>query len=146
VRYGARLADGRLADGRLVVADGDSRTLRFFGADGTLQRTSGRVGSGSGEFRSITYMSRWRGDSVLVWDVPQRRLSVFDDAGAFARSFALVTDSAPPFGNVHGVFEDGSMYASGFFNFPSGDARSSMTSRARCTTPMPPRSSSRSIE
>ncbi len=116
VRYGVRLDDGRV-----VVADGDSRTLRFFGADGALQHTTGRAGGGPGEFRSITYMSRWRGDSVLVWDVQQRRLSVFDDAGVFTRSFALLTDSTTPFGNVHGVFEDGSMYASGFSSFPSGD-------------------------
>lgn len=116
VRYGVRLGDGRL-----VVADGDSRTLRFFGADGALQHTTGRDGSGPGEFRSITYMNRWLGDSVLVWDVQQRRLSVFDQTGAFARSSALVTDSTTPFGNVHGVFEDGSLYASGFSTFPSGE-------------------------
>jgi len=128
VRYGVRLGDGRL-----VVADGDSRTLRFFGADGALQHTAGRVGAGPGEFRSITYMARWPGDSVLVWDVQQRRLSLFDAAGAFARSFALVTDSTSRFGNVHGVFEDGSMYASGFSAFPSGDGP--QPGRQQATTP-----------
>jgi hypothetical protein len=130
----SRVRDGaRLGDGRLVVADGDSRTLRYFGADGALQHTAGRAGAGPGEFRSITYMNRWLGDSVLVWDVQQRRLSVFDESGTFARSFALVTDSTTPFGNVHGVFGDGSMYASGFSAFPSGDGP--QPGRQQATTP-----------
>lgn len=115
VRYGVRFTDGRLA-----IADGDSRTLRVFAPDGTLQHVGGRDGAGPGEFRGITYMNRWLGDSVLVWDVQQRRLSVFDDTVAFVRSFALQTDSTTPFGNVQGVFADGSMYATGFSTFPGG--------------------------
>ncbi len=104
----------RLEDGRIVVADGDSRTLRFFDAEGASLGVTGRQGGGPGEFRDISFMSRWPGDSILVWDLQQRRLSLHDDQGTLVRTFAPATSTDVPFGNVRGVFGDGSMLATGF--------------------------------
>ncbi len=42
----------RLADGRIVVADGGAAQIRVYGADGTLVVTHGRKGEGPGEFQT----------------------------------------------------------------------------------------------
>ncbi len=77
----------RLSDGRIVVADGGSRQLRFFSAQGRHLTSTGREGGGPGEFAGITWMGVAAGDSVLVWDAEAARLSVFTPQGVFARAF-----------------------------------------------------------
>ncbi len=109
VRHGVRMADGRV-----IVADGDSRSLRIHAADGAPLASVGRAGGGPGEFRGISSLSRWPGDSLLAWDIQQRRLTLFDDQGNLGRTFALATSTDVPFGNVQGVFADGSMLTTGF--------------------------------
>ncbi len=104
----------RLADGRFVVADGDSRTIRFFDGEGAPLNRVGAQGGGPGEFREISYMSRWPGDSILTWDIPQRRLTLLAGDGSLVRSFAFATTTDVPFANVRGVFGDGSMLTAGF--------------------------------
>jgi hypothetical protein len=111
----ARVRHGTVfTDGHFVVADGDSRSLRFHASDGALLTAVGRAGGGPGEFQDISSLSRWPGDSLLAWDLQQRRLTVFDARGTMARSFALSTTAEVPFGNVQGAFADGSMLTIGF--------------------------------
>lgn len=64
VRIGARLrgADdmlfrvrgaARLSDRRIVVANGGTQEIRFYAADGRLERSAGGEGEGPGEFASV---------------------------------------------------------------------------------------------
>jgi hypothetical protein len=77
----------RLSDGRIVVADGGSRQLRFFSAEGRHLASAGRDGGGPGEFQQLSWVGVSAGDSVLAWDAEGARLSVFDSTGRFVRAF-----------------------------------------------------------
>jgi len=79
----------RLSDGRLVVANASSNEIRVFDATGKHLHTSGRAGSGPGEYQSIGGILLGAGDSLLVSDIPVRRLTVLDGDGNVGRSFSL---------------------------------------------------------
>lgn len=79
----------RLSDGRLVVANASSNEIRVFDGTGKHLHTSGRAGSGPGEYQSIGGILLGPGDSVLVSDIPVRRLTVLDGDGNVGRSFSL---------------------------------------------------------
>ncbi|MCH7935442.1 MAG: hypothetical protein IIC36_15735, partial [Gemmatimonadetes bacterium] len=79
----------RFPDGRTAVLDFLTREIRIFGRDGQHILTFGREGDGPGEFRGPARMSVVHGDSVVVWDLDGRRISVFSDRGDFGRSFAF---------------------------------------------------------
>ncbi len=79
----------RLSDGRIVVADGGSEELRYFDSDGTFLKRVGRRAEGPGEFMSLAYVGKMRGDSVVTYDSRLQRLQVFDPDGVYARSLAL---------------------------------------------------------
>ena len=82
----------RLAEGSIVV--GDRRGLRWFDPRGAWVRSVGREGSGPAEVRQIDLLGHF-GDSVLVYDGGQRRISVFDSGGAYGRATATLShDSA----------------------------------------------------
>ncbi|MCL4864355.1 MAG: 6-bladed beta-propeller [Gemmatimonadales bacterium] len=76
----------RLADGRIVVADGDSKQLRWFDAEGRYLHHVGRKGEGPGEFRGVMHLIAWPGDTIAVLDPGLLRLSLFDLDGEFVRS------------------------------------------------------------
>lgn len=92
------VAATRLADGRIVVADGPAGRVRFFTPAGTLQRTVGRSGRGPGEFVAISWLGRCAADSVFAWDFAQQRLSVITAQGEIVRQTRIPTDpsQAPP--------------------------------------------------
>ena len=75
----------RLSDGRIVVADGGSQQLRYFGPTGTFLFKVGRQGNGPGEFSALWSVARTGGDSILVWDRRSRRISAFTSDGQLAR-------------------------------------------------------------
>ncbi len=95
----------RLPDGRIVLANGGSKELRWYGPDGVYLRAVGSEGEGPGEFRELFSVTRLA-DSLLAWDWRQRRASLFDLEGNYARSFAPRSEG---FANVSGVFADGSL-------------------------------------
>lgn len=114
-----------LADGTLVIADGASRQLRFFSHDGQFVSSIGRAGQGPGEFRSITDIWDWPGDSVAVWDRSLVRLSVYSSAGVLGRtqtyakgeSLAPGVSGAPvAVPNALGFYSDGTLAA--YFTVP----------------------------
>jgi hypothetical protein len=78
-----------LSDGTMVVANAGTRELRFYNNAGRLLRAVGRDGAGPGEFRYLRSAARLRGDSVVAWDPPQRRLTYFDAQGAVVATQAL---------------------------------------------------------
>ncbi len=111
----------RLADGRVVVADGEALTIRFFSPDGALLRTAGGAGSGPGEFRGIRSIFP-AGDSLVAVDLDLRRISLFDLDGRFARVRNLQTVGAGAFPPVPiGRLADGRFIAYEPPTFSTGD-------------------------
>jgi hypothetical protein len=99
----------RRADGGIVVANGGSNEIRFYDASGRHLRSVGREGEGPGEFRSLGWIQRMPGDSLLAYDFQNRRLSVFDPAGEFVRSFQTEPLAENQFPQVSGLLPDGSL-------------------------------------
>jgi hypothetical protein len=85
----------RLSDGTLVVANGGSREIRYYDSAGRHRHTTGRSGAGPGEYRNISYMRRIAGDSVLVFDALNRRITVLDANGAHVRDMSTVAPVVP---------------------------------------------------
>lgn len=79
----------QLADGSLAVANGGSSEIRFYDASGAHKLTSGREGSGPGEYAGIAGMWRTPADSLVVLDIMVRRLTVLGPDGGVGRSFHL---------------------------------------------------------
>lgn len=87
--YFGRLGDARwLADGTIAVADRQADRVFVFGQDGRLLRTLGRSGSGPGEFTNIRGLYP-KGDSLLVHDLGQDRLTLFAPHGRVVRTVPL---------------------------------------------------------
>ena len=95
-----------LSGGRLAIALAGSHQIRIYDSSGTVLHTSGRTGSGPGEFTMLGGLWAGPGDSLLVMDVMIRRLSVLDPAAAFQRSFSLGSASGS-FAPVNGKIEMG---------------------------------------
>jgi len=117
----------RFDDGRVAVADGGGLRVRFFGPDGSSVQPAGagpqevgREGEGPGEFRHLSAMMRWPGDSLLVWDQQLRRVSIFDHQGGLGRTFGLEVTERVPFAHPRGIFADASILAGGFTQTPAG--------------------------
>lgn len=112
-----------LSDGRLVIANGGSAELRFYGPDGEYAGSVGGKGEGPGEFIAIQRADLLRGDSILVSDVRARRLSLFDSHGAFVSDVRLLpgADQAA-FTISSGALEDGRVVTvSAPFRFAEGE-------------------------
>ena len=97
----------RLSDGRVVVANGGTNELRFFGPGGGWLKTVGRKGSGPGEFEQLGWLDLGVGDTLRTYDWSLRRLSVFTAHGDFQR---LITPRSESFRPV-GVLADGRLLA-----------------------------------
>ncbi len=83
------LGGARLSDGRFVILDGQSRTLRYFSPDGTHERTVGRSGDGPGEFRTPRQLLHLEGDTVAIFDLAQQRIHLRAPDGSLVREHAL---------------------------------------------------------
>jgi hypothetical protein len=71
-----------LTNGRIVVADGDARELRFFSGAGELVQRVGGRGQGPGEFEDLTRVFLLPGDSLLAWDASLERVTKFAPDGS----------------------------------------------------------------
>ena len=98
----------RLADGRIVIADGGSNELRVFDASGTHTATWSREGEGPGEFTSLGGVDPWPGDSLVAWNAWYPLVSIYDRQGNHGRSFSLA-DSDPH--DFAAALRDGSILA-----------------------------------
>ena len=78
-----------LTDGRIVFANGATSEVRLYDGAGRPLHTSGRKGSGPGEYQTFGGLWVGPGDSVLVSDILARRLTVLDRDGNVGRSFVL---------------------------------------------------------
>ena len=91
-----RIGDAtRLADGRIVVANGSSNELLVFDADGNHLDAWAGQGDGPGEFWDLSTVHPWPGDSLIAGDSQQGRASVFDLAGTPGRTMSLRNPADP---------------------------------------------------
>lgn len=91
-----------LRNGRMLFLDGSQ--AHFVSATGKLVRTIGRPGDGPAEYRSLGAACDTAADTVLLFDVTLRRISVLDAAGTFVRSIDVSRDGAMDPGSC---FDDG---------------------------------------
>ncbi len=85
--FGKVRAVGWLPDGRVFVGDEQAHSIRIFSPQGDYLETVGREGQGPGELQWFLTVSRYRGDSLFVYDYAQRAVSVFAPDLTFARRF-----------------------------------------------------------
>jgi hypothetical protein len=76
----------RLSDERIVVGNGGTSELRFYGTAGAHELSVGGDGEGPGEFRSIAFVGLMGHDTVVAYDGRLHRLSRFDGSGTFIGS------------------------------------------------------------
>ena len=79
----------RLADGRIVVANGGSNELLVFDADGNHLGAWAGEGDGPGEFWDLSTVRPWPGDSLIAGDSQQGRASIFGLSGVHGRTMSL---------------------------------------------------------
>ncbi len=84
----------RLSDGRIVVTNGDPREVRIFNRDGKLLSRFGRSGQGPGEFGYAIELLPTAGDSILVWDLGNRRRVLYRPDGTVLEQFVDPAGSA----------------------------------------------------
>ena len=109
----------RLEDGTVVVAERVARHLRFFDPAGVYIRSLGGSGEGPGEFQLLNEV--WvRGDTILVSDNLQSRISVFARDGDVLETIRV--EAAPGMGSrgADTQFADGMLLV---LNAPTGGSR-----------------------
>ncbi len=99
----------RLTDGRIAVANSGTNEIRYYDASGAFLLDAGGEGEGPGEFSFVSWVSRYRGDSIAAYDMRLMRVSVFGSDGQFGRSFPVRGIEASGRGRALGVFDDGSV-------------------------------------
>jgi hypothetical protein len=109
-----RVADAlRLGDGRIVVANRGTSEIRLYDPAGQYLDAWGSTGEGPGEFTNLSLVTRWPGDSLLVWDSRQRRLTVFDASGEVGRTFPFGSNETVNRPEFLDVLADGSLLVAG---------------------------------
>jgi hypothetical protein len=106
-----RVSDARrLSDGRIVVANRGTHTLRFFTPDGRFDRAVGGEGEAPGEFRFVEALDVLAGDTLLAVDGQLQRLTFFDAEGGLIRTRSFAREEGPGWGmrpRFEGGFGDG---------------------------------------
>lgn len=112
----------RLPDGRVVVGDGGSVTLRFYDAAGRYLHRAGGHGEGPGEFQFLGRL--WlHGDTLVATDGVNERISFFDVEGRFLRSMRLEMAEGRYNADPIGQFADGGFFGiSGSRSYGAADA------------------------
>ena len=106
----------RLEDGTVVVADRGANELRLFDAAGGFIRSLGGPGEGPGEFQLLNEV--WtRGDTILVSDNIQSRISVFGRGGDVLETIPVEVAPGRGSRSPKSEFADGSLLV---LNAPTG--------------------------
>jgi hypothetical protein len=110
-----------LADGRIVVSNGGTNTIRWFDPAGRFLFERGGEGDGPGEFRGVGQLTVTAGDTILASDSRTDRLALFASDGAFLAGMRLLGLPSSP-GRVFRI-SDGSFVvgSSGFSSVQLGD-------------------------
>jgi len=96
------LRAARLSNGGLAVID--EVRLHYFDASSKRLGIVGRKGAGPNEFQYVMSICATRGDSILVSDSRNARITVLDGTGKFAGSFPQESWGSPGFSSC---FNDG---------------------------------------
>ena len=94
--------------GRILVAVDGSDHVDLYARDGAFLQQVGRRGAGPGEFTSANYVSFGPGDTAYVFDIRNRRVSIFTPEMKFLRS------APAPFMFSATALVDGSFLINGF--------------------------------
>ena len=77
------VSDGKfMPDGRVAIAHGSSQSVLMFDTSGVLVQELGRSGEGPGEFKGINTIHPLGRDTLAIWDIMLRRITVFPGPGA----------------------------------------------------------------
>ncbi len=118
----------RLSDGRIAVANAGTSELRLYDAHGTHLLSTGREGGGPGEFGGISALASMTGDSLLVYDWRNRRVSVFGPGGALGHAAQLqFLSEIGGYPMIVAPFDDGSLLVGVRTYFSSGERRSGLS-------------------
>lgn len=85
----------RLSNGGMAVID--VSRVHYFDATGKRIRIVGRKGQGPEEFQYLTSICRTRGDTLILNDSHNRRLSVLDGSGRILRTILQGDNGSAPF-------------------------------------------------
>ncbi len=107
----------RLPDGTIVVLNSGSYELRYFDEAGRHLLSAGGEGEGPGSFQGPYLIFVLAGDTVVVWDQRQRRMSFFGRAGEYVRSFTLPIGESMYFAKA--LFGDRAVLATARVRMPS---------------------------
>jgi len=99
--HGGYLNLVRLSDGGTVV--NDNVKLRYYDRAGRQLHVVGRSGQGPGEFRQIASICRTRGDTIVVSDPGNSRVTVFDKNVGVVRQIPIGRVELP----MDGCLDDG---------------------------------------
>lgn len=105
-----------LGDGRLVVANAGTNTLRWFDGEGTFLFERGGSGEGPGEFSYLGNLTRAGADTLLATDWGARRVVAYASDGTHAGTTSLAVLPGPA-GSVFRL-SDGT-YVTGVSGFSS---------------------------
>ena len=105
-RFTRAVSSTLLSDGTVVVADGETREVRWFDSQGEQIRSAGGLGLGPGSFERLEWISALDGDKVIAYDYRSFRLSIFDRNGNLESTSALVIAGESRGGTVTGMFVD----------------------------------------
>ena len=91
------------SDGRMVVANGGTNTLRWYDGKGKYLFSRGRMGSGPGEFERLRFVAGLAADTIVAMDPSQMRLTFYSGDGQLGSTlkFDLPLPTSPSF-----VFRD----------------------------------------
>lgn len=123
----------RLADGRIVVVDGqnDGSLVFIYAPDGKFERQIGRPGAGPGEFRAAKILLA--SDTLLLYDAQQARLTRMTTAGTTVGTIDLSRLGPMSIGDPAGSLSDGRLITT---PIPFGDTATHEERHFRQVTPL----------
>ena len=89
-----------LPDGRILIADGLGQVLVIVDLDARTVDTVGRVGGGPSEYRMPDRLFALPGDSILLVDLGNGRLTVLDPDLEFGRTYPIMAGSGEGYGST----------------------------------------------
>jgi hypothetical protein len=101
----------RMADGRLLIANGGTGELLLADPRTGAVRRYGRNGQGPGEFRTMAGLWPGRGDTAWVYDMGLARVTPFTPEGGFGSPVGVPAGNVDGLVTLRGRFADGSYLA-----------------------------------
>lgn len=99
-----------LSGGRVAVFNQGTCEIRFYNREGDFLEASGGCGGGPGEYAiGGGQMLSWKGDSLLVFDYDQQRVTILDDRGRVGRTAVLKHGERMPRPRPLGLLKNGTL-------------------------------------